>query len=160
MDKKDADRVAELFDAHAAKVHKYLQRRAGSSVAVEDLVSETFLVAARKVNSIPVDNELPWLYVTARNLLSNWLRLQVPEPVENVFLYQGNAENTDFDIGERLCLQEAWQRLSETDREVLLLAAWEGLSGKELAAVLEISEGGAVSALSRARARLSASLLN
>jgi DNA-directed RNA polymerase specialized sigma24 family protein len=36
----------------------------------------------------------------------------------------------------------------------LRLVAWEGLSGKELASVLGISEGGAGAALSRARANL------
>ncbi|MEI6882422.1 MAG: sigma factor-like helix-turn-helix DNA-binding protein, partial [Bacteroidota bacterium] len=40
------------------------------------------------------------------------------------------------------------------DREVLRLVAWEGLSGKELATTLGISEGGAGAALSRARANL------
>ena len=44
--------------------------------------------------------------------------------------------------------------LDARDRQVLVLNAWEGLSGDDLAAVLGISRGGADAALSRARARL------
>ena len=44
--------------------------------------------------------------------------------------------------------------MSSRDRQVLVLNAWEGLSGDDLAAVLGISRGGADAALSRARARL------
>ena len=44
--------------------------------------------------------------------------------------------------------------VGERDRHILLLHAWEGLDGAELAAVLEISRSGAEAALSRARKRL------
>jgi len=37
---------------------------------------------------------------------------------------------------------------------VLLLTAWEGLAGDDLALVLGVSRGGADAALSRARSRL------
>ena len=46
------------------------------------------------------------------------------------------------------------EALSARDRQILLLSAWEGLDGNQLAAVLGISRGGADAALSRARARL------
>jgi RNA polymerase sigma-70 factor (ECF subfamily) len=45
-------------------------------------------------------------------------------------------------------------QLSPRDRRILLLHAWEGLDGDELAVALGISRGGADAALSRARARL------
>ena len=51
-------------------------------------------------------------------------------------------------------LSKAWKLVPDKDREVLRLAAWEGLNGKELAQALGISEGGAGAALSRARANL------
>ena len=44
--------------------------------------------------------------------------------------------------------------LPARDRRILLLHAWEGLDGAQLAEVLGISRGGADAALSRARARL------
>jgi len=159
MDGDDAKRLAELFDNHAAKVYRYLLRRVGNPATAEDLVSDTFLVAARRVDDIPPGNELPWLYNTARNILSNWQRRLIPEPVEKAFLEKHDSNTYGADISERLSLQEAWLKLSEADREVLRLAAWEGLSGKYLAVALGVSEGGAASALSRARARLASEVL-
>ena len=44
--------------------------------------------------------------------------------------------------------------VGERDRQILLLNAWEGLDGAELASVLGISRSGADAALSRARKRL------
>ncbi|HMO11815.1 MAG TPA: sigma-70 region 4 domain-containing protein, partial [Actinotalea sp.] len=51
-------------------------------------------------------------------------------------------------------VRAALAALSPRDRRVLLLHAWEGLGGDELAVVLGVSRGGADAALSRARARL------
>ena len=50
--------------------------------------------------------------------------------------------------------RRARSALSDRDRRILLLHAWEGLGGADLAAVLGTSRGGADAALSRARARL------
>jgi RNA polymerase sigma-70 factor, ECF subfamily len=48
--------------------------------------------------------------------------------------------------------------LSESDREVLLLSAWDGLSSAEAAAVLGCSQGAAQVRLHRAKRRLRAAL--
>jgi RNA polymerase sigma-70 factor (ECF subfamily) len=55
---------------------------------------------------------------------------------------------------DRARLAEALRALPAIFREVLVLREIEGLSYRELAAVLEISEGTVMSRLSRARARL------
>ena len=51
-------------------------------------------------------------------------------------------------------VREVLLALSPRDRQVLLLHAWDGLSGDELAAYLGVTRGGADAALSRARSRL------
>lgn len=57
-------------------------------------------------------------------------------------------------VTDDLVLREAWLTLAERDREVLMLAAWEGLTEAQIAVVLDMSVGGASAALSRARSRL------
>ncbi|WP_228760064.1 sigma factor-like helix-turn-helix DNA-binding protein [Pseudactinotalea sp. HY158] len=61
------------------------------------------------------------------------------------------------DPGIRLIEDEALAAavatLSPRDRQVLLLAAWEGLDGVALGRALDLSRGGAAAALSRARSR-------
>ncbi|MFI7634921.1 RNA polymerase sigma factor [Nonomuraea sp. NPDC049400] len=53
---------------------------------------------------------------------------------------------------------EAFKRLSDDDRELLALVAWEGLSGAEIAKVLGCSRGAARIRLHRARKRLAKEL--
>ena len=53
-------------------------------------------------------------------------------------------------------MRRALAALSPRDRQVLLLHAWDGIGGDDLAAILGIGRGGADAALSRARARLRA----
>ena len=56
--------------------------------------------------------------------------------------------------GERAATISGLARLEEADREVLLLAGWEELEPREIAAVLGISTIAARSRLHRARRRL------
>lgn len=153
-------RFTALFDAHAPQVHRYLRRRVANPSDVDDLVSDVFLVAWRRLDEIPRDAELPWLYKTAWLTLANHRRRVVPLPVADAAEVdrQLDADPADVVI-EDLALAQAWGTLSTRDREVLRLAAWEGLDGAALAAALGVSVGGAAAALSRARSRLAGALV-
>jgi RNA polymerase sigma-70 factor (ECF subfamily) len=106
----------------------------------------------QKMSSIPTGSELPWLYRTAWNVLANAHRKNDPIPAD--FDLTGVEPDCADEVITNDQLNRSWQKLPQRDREVLRLAAWEGLTGKELASTLGISEGGAGAALSRARANL------
>ena len=52
-------RLEELFAVHHEAVAQYARRRTRPEL-VDDAVAETFLVACRRLNTIPAD-PLPWL---------------------------------------------------------------------------------------------------
>jgi RNA polymerase sigma factor (sigma-70 family) len=142
----------DLFARHATAVHRYLLRR-GAAGDAEDLAADVLTVAWRRRAEVPDGHELPWLYRTAGFVLANHRRKGRPVPVETV------PDEPDPDDPAVLAVRdervrEALARLGARDRQVLLLTAWEGLSGADLALVLGLSRGGADAALSRARARL------
>lgn len=141
----------QLYDRHVHEVYRYIARRHIGNDA-QDLTGDVFLIAFQKLNSIPAGSELPWLYRTAWNVLANAHRKNDPIPA-NFDLTEIEPDCADIVITNDQ-LNRSWQKLPQKDREVLRLVAWEGLSGKELASVLGISEGGAGAALSRARANL------
>ena len=141
----------QLYDRHVLEVYRYISRRHIGNDA-QDLTGDVFLIAFQKLNSIPAGSELPWLYRTAWNVLANAHRKNDPIPA-NFDLTEIEPDCADVVITNDQ-LNRSWQKLPQKDREVLRLVAWEGLSGKELASVLGISEGGAGAALSRARANL------
>ncbi len=148
----DAAWFETLVRDHATAVHRFLARRAGRDDA-DDLAADVLTTAWRRRDDVPDGHELPWLYRTAGFVVANHWRKRRPVPVADV-----PDEADPDDPAVRLVQDEqvrtALGALSERDRQILLLNAWEGLSGDALAAVLEVSRGGADAALSRARARL------
>jgi RNA polymerase sigma-70 factor, ECF subfamily len=65
-------RMDALFTSHAADVFAFALRRS-SPQAAQDTVSETFLVAWRRLDSVP-DTPKPWLLGVARRVLANQRR--------------------------------------------------------------------------------------
>jgi RNA polymerase sigma-70 factor (ECF subfamily) len=136
-----ARRFQRLFDAHGDHILLYFKRRTDSEAA-RDGTADTFLVAWRRINDIPLGRELPWLYGVARRVLSQQRRSRrrrhrlveklaglaaVAQPGPEVIVVR-NAEDTE--------VLEALNRLRPEERELLRLATWEGLSHGEIAEVL------------------------
>jgi RNA polymerase sigma factor (sigma-70 family) len=136
---------------HVDAVFRYFARRAARQDA-DDLTAEVFEITWRRRNDVPAEAILPWLYRTAGYVLANHRRRQ-HNPAEI-----SGTELGDVDHAQRIAaideLTRALAQLSERDRDILLLHAWEGLDGNELADALGVSRSGAQAALSRARARL------
>nr|WP_263117961.1 sigma-70 family RNA polymerase sigma factor [Cellulomonas sp. RIT-PI-Y] len=146
------DWFTALFQAHADAVHRYLLRR-GAGPEAEDLTAEVLTVAWRRRADVPSGAELPWLYRTAGFELANHRRKGRPVPVAEL-PDQPDPDDPALHTVRDDQVRRALAVLAPRDREVLLLAAWEGLAGEDLAAVLGIGRGGADAALSRARSRL------
>jgi len=144
-----------LFRAHATAVHRYFQRRAPCEA--DDLAAEVLALAWRRRDDVPDGAELPWLYRSAGYILANHRRkmsaVTMADPPET----GGEEDPLDVVVADDE-VRRALAGLSARDRQVLLLHAWEGLGGAELAVVLGISRGGADASLSRARARLAQAL--
>jgi RNA polymerase sigma factor (sigma-70 family) len=143
----------ELVRAHTPALHRYLVRRAGAGEA-DDLAADVLVVAWRRRDDVPDEAPLAWLYRTAGFVVANFRRKRRALPVGDV----PDEADDDDDPAVRAVRDEMVRavllRLSPRDRQIVLLTAWEGLTGDELARVLGIGRGGADAALSRARARL------
>lgn len=140
---------------HLDAVYRYFVRRAPRSDA-DDLTSEVFTTAWRRRDDLPREAVLPWLYRTAGFVLANHRRKARGLPLQLLDDAGPSAADSTNAVADRDEISRALAGLSDRDREVLLLHAWEGLDGNELADALGVSRSGAQSALSRARARLRA----
>jgi RNA polymerase sigma-70 factor (ECF subfamily) len=143
-------RFEQIYAEHHGAVRAYVRRRAHED-AVDDIVSETFLVCLRKVDSVP-DEALPWLYAVARKTLANHRR----KAARRVPAGEISAGEPD-PVGDGV-LAQAFAELGERDREVLRLVAWEGLSLGEAAVVLGCSSVACRVRLHRAKSRLASRL--
>jgi RNA polymerase sigma factor (sigma-70 family) len=168
-------RFEACFQANYGRVLAYALRRTGDRATAEDVAAETFLVAWRRQELLPSD-ELPWLLGVARNLLLNELRTSrrrerlaarvaaesaaFTGPTDAASLRDpgcGPRANTGADRAAEPVL-DALASLGERDREVLLLATWDGLDQRRAAVVLGCSPATFAVRLHRARKRLAKAL--
>ncbi|BBH67752.1 DNA-directed RNA polymerase sigma-70 factor [Actinoplanes sp. OR16] len=153
------ERFRRLYAANFEALLAYALRRVEQPEDASDVVAETFLVAWRRSGDLPPDDEVRlWLYGVARRVLANHHRSGTRRDRLGERLRQRLAAVTSADPGhevpQRLAVRDALKRLGDTDREILMLTAWEGLEPREVAEV--IGENAAVvrTRLSRARRRL------
>jgi RNA polymerase sigma factor (sigma-70 family) len=158
--------IAELFDAHAAELYRYLARRAGHTVA-EEVLSQTFLIAVEQQHRYDSERGGPraWLYGIAANLLRHHYRSETRKWQAYARFPLGlveDAADTAASRADATAAQRSLARpiaeLSAADRDVLLLYAWADLSYAEIAAALNIPVGTVRSRLNRARSQLKAAL--
>jgi RNA polymerase sigma factor (sigma-70 family) len=152
-------RLADLYDLWAAKVHAYAIRHCGVEGA-DDVVSETFIVAWRRIDVIP-DDALPWLLVVARNTIAHRRRSAGRRARVDDALATWSTEqerSTEEIATSRLETIEALRRLSAKEREAVLLIAWDGLTIKAAADVAGCRDRAFRARLTRARAQLRAAL--
>jgi RNA polymerase sigma-70 factor, ECF subfamily len=153
-------RFTRLYDAHYAAVRAYAWRRGPDSA--DDVVAETFTLAWQRLERVPTE-PLPWLIGIARNVRLNQERGERRRRDREMRSAGRSAEREDapaFTEGleAQSTVADALHRLSERDRDVLLLAAWEGLDRPGLATALSCSKTTAGVRLYRARKRLAAAL--
>jgi RNA polymerase sigma-70 factor (ECF subfamily) len=146
--------LTDLWDRHADQVYAYARRRVGASDA-PDVVAEVFAVAVAHPGKVP-DDALPWLYRTAWNVISNMWRAEARR-ARPTFLMSDTGD-VGTEVVERAALLDALATLSDTDREALMLAAWEGLDGRRAAAAAGCSAATFAVRLHRARGRFERAL--
>lgn len=121
----------------------------------EEIVSETFLIAWRRLSDVP-SRELPWLFGVARNLIRE--RYRADQRLRLLCAELGAAGSAAGDVAEhvtdRAAAQQALAELPDADRELLTLLAWHGLTNGEAAQVLGCSTATLLVRVHRARRRL------
>ena len=150
-------RFDALFATHGPDIVAYCGWRAASPSDAQDAVSDVFLTAWRRLDDVPhgdVDARV-WLYATARRVLANQRRSsRRRHALHDRLALEASAGVSDgAPAGEVALVRDALDRLGPRDREILLLAEWEGLSPAEIASVVGCLTVTARGRLHRARRR-------
>lgn len=162
----DADSYAIFFRRHVSPVTLYAVRRCNDPEDVADLVADTFLIALQAAGRyVPeTDTALPWLFGIARRVLAKQRRRYAG--AVRLFIKASNTHvlftsSEDDEVAAAIdasrqgpALEAALECLTEGEREVLELVAYDGLSPSEAAVVLNLSPNAARLRLSRARRHL------
>jgi RNA polymerase sigma-70 factor (ECF subfamily) len=126
-----------------------------------DAANEVFAIAWRRIEDVPAGEAArPWLFVVARRVVfrrgrsARRFRRQVGRAVSSAGSGQPDPETVVVQRAELDLVLQAASHLSREDREVLNLAAWEGLPHREIAEVLGCSIPAVDQRLHRAKQRL------
>jgi len=167
----DGDAFGPLVERHQDRLVAVCQRFLGDREAALDAAQEVFLKVYRHAGRArPKGKFFTWVYRIGVNHCLNRLRrrkivrffsLTASGAEDDAPTFDPPAEAPDPE--RELETRERWRRtrraldeLPESQRAVVLLAKFEGLSQKEVAATLGITEGAVESRLVRALRRLRA----
>ncbi len=163
---RDSEAFAELVDRHKDRLVNYLTRMVGCRDRAEDLAQETFVRLYVHLDRFRDEGNLTaFLFRVATNLVRSEerrkRRWRLLEPI-----YRGSSRGAEeLTASQRLLAGEAEQRVSRaianlevSYRAPLVLREIEGLPYREIATVLELSEGTVKSRVHRAKKRLRTTL--
>lgn len=153
-----------LFDRYRDKVYGFvLHVYAHEPARAEDFTQDVFLRAIRARQSFdPSRTFSSWLYAIARNHCLNELRRSAREttrPVEEFAARAGHDAPGALDRQELgRAIRGAVADLPEDQRAVFVMHEIDGLSHRQIAAVMDLGEGNARTILHRAKAALQVAL--
>ncbi|GAA2146938.1 sigma-70 family RNA polymerase sigma factor [Actinomadura napierensis] len=150
----DAEAFGSLYDHYVELVYRYVYYRVGAHSLTEDITSETFLRALRRIRDFRWQGKDfgAWLVTIARNLVadhykSGRYRLEVctAEPVEPERPQEG-PERAVLEAMTHRTLLAAVRRLGSEQQECVVLRFMHGLSVAETALIMD-KKSGAIKAL-------------
>jgi RNA polymerase sigma-70 factor (ECF subfamily) len=158
-----SDRVRrERFEAAYRELYApicgYTLRRVRDPEDAAEAIAETFVTLWRRFDRCPQGEQLrPWLYGVTRRVIANQRRGERRRTAlgeKLVATFDPAAFEAAVAPKDRTALAHAFATLSESDRELLSLVAWEGLTRDEIAVALGTSRAAVRLRLHRARKRL------
>ena len=152
-----------LYERHAAKLQSYCLHQLGSREEAEDAVQTTYMNAFRALGrGIVPEAESAWLFKIAENVClsrrrSSWRRGRIESPSDFEIIEEiipGPSRQNDELIG----IEDALASMPEQQRRAILLREWQGLSYREIAEELEVTQSAVETLIFRARRSLAAGL--
>jgi RNA polymerase sigma-70 factor (ECF subfamily) len=172
---RSANAWTEIYEQNQAKLFRYVQARVGDRETAEDLTATVFLEALKGIGSYSSRGRplLAWLYAIARNVVnyhhrSSFRRRSSPSTAEVTeggiqnILGAGRSQGSDdpgtfsSEASDPASAAEGWDlrdaicRLSDDQREVIVLRYFVGLTTPEVAGIVGKHERAVYSLQTRA----------
>jgi RNA polymerase sigma factor (sigma-70 family) len=155
--------AADLFEEYSRRIYTYCLRQLRSPEEAEDAVQATYLSACRHLmRGFEPNTAQAWLLKVAENECLTRLRSQSRrahlESGHDVEMIEETVAARDHQGDELFGIEDALAGLPEQQRRAILLREWQGLSYREVAAELDISQSAVETLIFRARRSLAAAL--
>ena len=156
----DLQQASILFDRYHKRIFNFLARMTFDRDAAEDLTQNVFLRLIRYRNSYRHGNRFqPWIYQMARNVFADHLQTHKNRKADFVAVEKmGDTMSDHNDAAEQedreRILQQSLARLSDEQRELLVLTRYQHMKYEEVAELMETSVANIKVKVHRAIARL------
>jgi RNA polymerase sigma-70 factor (ECF subfamily) len=145
----DSEAFGLLYERYVDVVYRYIYVRVGSTQLAEDLTSETFLRALRRMDSFSWQGRdiAAWFITIARNLITDnakSARFRLEVTTADMLDADQRVDAPDEEVLQRLRdtrLLEAVKKLKPEQAECVVLRFLQGLTLAETAKVLGKTEG-------------------
>jgi RNA polymerase sigma-70 factor (ECF subfamily) len=162
----DAEAFGEIYDQYVTVVHRYVYHRVGDRTFAEDVTSETFVRALRRIDSLSFQGRDvgAWLVTIARNIIrdhvkSSRFRLEVTTAdMRDADRATDGPEDTVIQQLTNEQLLACVRQLGGEQQECIALRFLQGLSVSETAEIMGKKDG-AIKALQHRAVRRLANLL-
>lgn len=143
-----------IYDAYAERIFRFHFSRTTNRELAEDMTSETFRKALEHLADFSEGKGsfTSWLYRIARNtLIDHWRTAKAEDPLEEALEIGASVDMAGaVDAKEQLNQVKVYlTKLSDDERQVVLLRVWDGLSYAEIAEAMDRTEGSAKMLFSR-----------
>jgi RNA polymerase sigma-70 factor (ECF subfamily) len=162
----DAEAFGELYDHYVTMVHRYVYSRVGDRSLAEDVTSETFVRALRRIDSLSFQGRDvgAWLVTIARNIVRDHVkssRFRLEVSTADMRDADRATDGPEDAVVQRLTNEQLLacvRQLGPEQQECIALRFLHGLSVSETAAIMGKKDG-AIKALQHRAVRRLAGLL-
>ena len=147
----DAEAFGELYDRYVDLIYRYIYYRVGTAQIAEDLTSETFLRALRRITSFTWQGKDvgAWFVTIARNLIADHyksgryrLEMTTGDVTEiGAALTTAGPETAVLEAMQNKVLLESVKQLNPEQQECIVLRFLQGLSVAETAQIMGKNDG-------------------
>lgn len=152
-----------LYDQYYQAIYRFIYYRVHHRETAEDLTSTVFYKALEHISQYKPHKGAfsAWLYRIARNaIIDHFRQAKGTDDITLAFdLTDGTNIPRDFDAREQL--EKVKRYLAELDgrqRDIVVMRVWDGLSHREIAELLDMTEASVKMAFSRTMAKLNKEL--
>jgi RNA polymerase sigma factor (sigma-70 family) len=160
----DLDAFATLYDNYVKRIYDFIYYRTSHKQTAEDLTSVTFTKAFQNIKSFRSDTGLfsSWLYKIARNTVIDHMRTNKPTVDLDAAVNSPAKDNVagETELKDRLQQVKTYlNKLSEDQRDIVVMRLWDELTYAEIANVTGKSEGNCKVIFSRVMAKMQKELI-
>ena len=160
----DEESFSALYEQIAPSLYRTALYTLGNSHDAEDVVSETFLEAFHGIGKLREDGAFaPWMFkilsARCKRKIKSYIHKRNEFDIDEL-LHLDDGRDLGSEASQRTDLIRAMEKLSASEREIVILASIEGYTTKEVAKILGLPHGTVSSKLFRSLKKLRAMLEN